>query len=171
MPGLSGARLCSAEVTDAQNPPVPTGPVGMQLGTWYWSCLKEVTRGGGCSCCPVFLSFWSAALRGTGVGSGAGVQRGPSLAFLLPCVPILQEEELIELLARHCHVQLGASSGSNAIQDLLPSCIPPKLYKTKTPEKWTSLVTAAQAKVSSEPAHKVAGPYGWIPWPLKNRRA
>ncbi|XP_063114886.1 unconventional myosin-VIIb isoform X2 [Cavia porcellus] len=57
-----------------------------------------------------------------------------------------KEEELIELLARHCHVQLGASSGSNAIQDLLPSCIPPKLYKTKTPEKWTSLVTAAQAK-------------------------
>ncbi|XP_023565487.1 unconventional myosin-VIIb [Octodon degus] len=59
-----------------------------------------------------------------------------------------REEELVELLARHCHVQLGASSGSEAVQGLLPSCIPPKLYKTKPPERWASLVTAAQAKAS-----------------------
>ncbi|XP_012931915.1 unconventional myosin-VIIb isoform X2 [Heterocephalus glaber] len=57
-----------------------------------------------------------------------------------------REEDLVELLARHCHVQLGASSGTEAVRDLLPSCIPPKLYKTKPPEKWASLVTAAQAK-------------------------
>ncbi|XP_010635965.1 unconventional myosin-VIIb isoform X1 [Fukomys damarensis] len=59
-----------------------------------------------------------------------------------------KEEELVELLARHCHVQLGASSGTKAVQDLLPGCIPPKLYRTKAPEKWAGLVTAAQAKAS-----------------------
>uniref|UniRef100_A0A8C2VAX4 Unconventional myosin-VIIb n=1 Tax=Chinchilla lanigera TaxID=34839 RepID=A0A8C2VAX4_CHILA len=57
-----------------------------------------------------------------------------------------REEDLVELLAQHCHVQLGTSSGSEAVQGLLPSCIPPKLYKTKSPEKWASLITAAQAK-------------------------
>ncbi|XP_062055076.1 unconventional myosin-VIIb [Lepus europaeus] len=57
-----------------------------------------------------------------------------------------KEEELVELLARHCYVQLGASAGSKAIQELLPSCVPPRLYRSKPPERWASLVTAAQAK-------------------------
>ncbi|XP_058405723.1 unconventional myosin-VIIb [Diceros bicornis minor] len=57
-----------------------------------------------------------------------------------------KEEELVELLARHCYVQLGAVARSEAIQELLPSCVPSKLYRTKAPEKWASLVTAAHAK-------------------------
>lgn len=65
-----------------------------------------------------------------------------------PAVPGTQEEELVELLARHCYVQLGATVKSNAVQELLPSCVPSKLYRTKSPEKWASLVTAAHAKVS-----------------------
>lgn len=59
-----------------------------------------------------------------------------------------QEEELVELLAQHCYVQLGASVGREAVQQLLPSCVPSKLYRTKTPEEWVSLVSAAHAKVS-----------------------
>ncbi|XP_054555587.1 unconventional myosin-VIIb isoform X2 [Talpa occidentalis] len=59
-----------------------------------------------------------------------------------------KEEELVELLARHCYVQLGASAGSQAVLELLPSCIPAKLHRTKTPEKWASLVTAAHAQAS-----------------------
>ncbi|XP_008576577.1 PREDICTED: unconventional myosin-VIIb, partial [Galeopterus variegatus] len=57
-----------------------------------------------------------------------------------------KEEELVELLAQHCYVQLGASVGSEAIQGLLPSCVPQKLYRTKPPERWASLITAAHAK-------------------------
>lgn len=65
-----------------------------------------------------------------------------------PAVPGTQEEKLIELLARHCYVQLGATVRSNAVQELLPSWVPSKLYRTKSPEKWASLVTTAHAKVS-----------------------
>uniref|UniRef100_F6TMX3 Unconventional myosin-VIIb n=1 Tax=Callithrix jacchus TaxID=9483 RepID=F6TMX3_CALJA len=57
-----------------------------------------------------------------------------------------KEEELVELLARHCYVQLGASAESKAVQELLPSCIPHKLYRTKPPDRWASLVTAACTK-------------------------
>lgn len=57
-----------------------------------------------------------------------------------------KEEELVELLARHCYVQLGATVKSDAVRELLPSCVPSKLYRTKSPEKWASLVTAAHAK-------------------------
>ncbi|XP_006913512.1 unconventional myosin-VIIb [Pteropus alecto] len=57
-----------------------------------------------------------------------------------------KEEELVELLAQHCYVQLGASVGREDIQQLLPSCIPSKLYRTKTPKEWVSLVSAAHAK-------------------------
>ncbi|KAM5326969.1 unconventional myosin-VIIb isoform 1-T1 [Glossophaga mutica] len=57
-----------------------------------------------------------------------------------------KEEELVELLAQHCYVQLGASLGREAVQELLPSCIPSKLYRTKPLEQWASLVTAAHAK-------------------------
>jgi myosin-7 len=59
----------------------------------------------------------------------------------------VQEEELVELLAQHCYIQLGTSVGSKDIQELLPSCIPSKLYKTKSPEKWANLVITAHAKV------------------------
>ncbi|XP_011361982.1 unconventional myosin-VIIb [Pteropus vampyrus] len=57
-----------------------------------------------------------------------------------------KEEELVELLAQHCYVQLGASVGREDVQQLLPSCIPSKLYRTKTPKEWVSLVSAAHAK-------------------------
>ncbi|XP_069845597.1 unconventional myosin-VIIb [Dipodomys merriami] len=57
-----------------------------------------------------------------------------------------KEEPLLELMARHCYVQLGASAGTKHIQELLPSCLPRKLYKTKTPETWASLITAAYTK-------------------------
>ncbi|XP_036740230.2 unconventional myosin-VIIb isoform X1 [Manis pentadactyla] len=57
-----------------------------------------------------------------------------------------QEEELVALLAQHCCVQLGASVQREAVQELLPGCIPSKLYRTKSPEQWASLVTAAHAK-------------------------
>ncbi|XP_075385260.1 unconventional myosin-VIIb [Tenrec ecaudatus] len=59
-----------------------------------------------------------------------------------------REEELLELLARHCYVQLGSgtSTRSAAIQALLPTCVPTKLYRTKPPERWTSLIAATLAK-------------------------
>lgn len=65
-----------------------------------------------------------------------------------PAVAGTQEEELVGLLARHCYVQLGATVKSDAVRELLPSCVPSKLYRTKSPEKWASIVTAAHAKVS-----------------------
>ncbi|CAH7099288.1 Myo7b [Phodopus roborovskii] len=57
-----------------------------------------------------------------------------------------KEEDLLGLLARHCYVQLGATVKSDAVRELLPSCVPSKLYRTKSPEKWASIVTAAHAK-------------------------
>nr|XP_045006124.1 unconventional myosin-VIIb isoform X2 [Jaculus jaculus] len=57
-----------------------------------------------------------------------------------------KEEQLVELLARHCYVRFGATLRSEAVQELLPSCVPSKLYKTNSPEKWASLVIATHAK-------------------------
>ncbi|KAK7829645.1 hypothetical protein U0070_013331 [Myodes glareolus] len=62
-----------------------------------------------------------------------------------------KEEELVELLARHCYVRLGATVKTGTVQELLPSCIPSKLYRTKSPEKWASIVTAAHAKAKATP--------------------
>ncbi|KAM6217467.1 unconventional myosin-VIIb [Rhynchocyon petersi] len=56
------------------------------------------------------------------------------------------EEELIEFLAQQCYVQLGTLVGTKAIQEMLPRCVPAKLYKTKPPERWADLVAAAYAK-------------------------
>ncbi|XP_045154259.1 unconventional myosin-VIIb [Echinops telfairi] len=59
-----------------------------------------------------------------------------------------REEDLLGLLARHCYVQLGSgtSTGNAAIQELLPTCVPTKLYRSKPPEQWTSLIAATLAK-------------------------
>lgn len=80
-----------------------------------------------------------------------------------------QEEELVELLAQHCYVQLGASVRREAVQQLLPSCVPSKLYRTKTPEEWVSLVSATHAKVSLQSLGSLLGDgslsvqRGWSP--------
>lgn len=68
-----------------------------------------------------------------------------------------KEEELVGLLAQHCYVQFGASVGTEAVQELLPSCVPAKLYRTKPPEKWVSLVTAAHAKAPYTQKRAVPG--------------
>lgn len=117
-------------------------------------------------------SRWSLP-RGVGAHS-----RGLSLTLRLPLPLSGQEEELVELLARHCYVQLGASAGRAAVQELLPGVIPAKLYRTKPPEKWASLVSAAHAKVSLQgawarfggrgPAGR--GPSPRAPRPLGHRR-
>ncbi|XP_006902869.1 PREDICTED: unconventional myosin-VIIb [Elephantulus edwardii] len=57
-----------------------------------------------------------------------------------------REEELVEFLAQHCYVQFSTLARREAIQELLPRCIPAKLYRTKPPERWASLVAAAHAK-------------------------
>lgn len=98
---------------------------------------------------------WSPLLgRGESVLGEGGLSTPPPPPAPL-CVPrAVQEKELVHLLAQCCAVQLGASVRSQAVQELLPSCVPPKLYRTKPPEKWASLVTAALAEVSSpEPVH------------------
>lgn len=103
------------------------GLVSTYGGGWLWLTL--------CSC--------------PRTGGRAGAWGGAGGGGLTPVSLAVQEEELVALLARHCCVQLGASVQSEAVRELLPGCIPSKLYRTKSPEQWASLVTAAHAKVSS----------------------
>lgn len=128
------------------------GPVG--LGPWplgFLACV--VTQSGHAGMGKVLPELQvSSPVLGQELCHGSGASWGrvsPSFSHSSPWVPwAVQEEELVELLARHCYVQLGASVESKAVQELLPSCIPHRLYRTKPPDGWASLVTAACAKVS-----------------------
>ncbi|XP_044525079.1 unconventional myosin-VIIb [Gracilinanus agilis] len=59
-----------------------------------------------------------------------------------------KEEDLVEVVAKHCYIEFGSSIQNSNIQKTLSSCIPGKVLKTKPQEQWVNLVTAACAKAS-----------------------
>ncbi|XP_056649680.1 unconventional myosin-VIIb isoform X2 [Monodelphis domestica] len=59
-----------------------------------------------------------------------------------------KEEDLVEVVAKHCYIEFGSSIQNSDIQKTLSTCIPGKVLKTKPQGQWVSLVTAACAKAS-----------------------
>uniref|UniRef100_A0A670IGV0 Myosin VIIB n=1 Tax=Podarcis muralis TaxID=64176 RepID=A0A670IGV0_PODMU len=57
-----------------------------------------------------------------------------------------KEEDLVEIGAKYCYVQFGESIQNELVQNMLQECIPAKLLKSKSKEKWVSLITYAHAK-------------------------
>ncbi|XP_068919472.1 unconventional myosin-VIIb, partial [Petaurus breviceps papuanus] len=57
-----------------------------------------------------------------------------------------KEEDLVEVVAKHCYIVFGSVIQSSDIQKTLPACIPGKVLKTKSQEQWVRLVTEACAK-------------------------
>nr|XP_020822854.1 unconventional myosin-VIIb isoform X1 [Phascolarctos cinereus] len=57
-----------------------------------------------------------------------------------------KEEDLVEVVAKHCYIEFGSFIQSSDIQKTLPACIPGRVLKTKSQEQWVNLVTAACAK-------------------------
>lgn len=53
----------------------------------------------------------------------------------------------MEIGAKYCYVQFGESIQNELVQNMLQECIPAKLLKSKSKEKWVSLITYAHAKV------------------------
>lgn len=125
-----------------------SGPARAHRGPTHCAggCRSHLEEGVGlaasraASSCPVLLTC--------AVLGAAGSRRWAVTVLLTPAGPHVQEEDLVTLLAQHCYVQLGASPGIAAVQELLPSCVPSKLYRTKPLETWVSLVTTAHTKVS-----------------------
>ncbi|XP_074071029.1 unconventional myosin-VIIb [Macrotis lagotis] len=60
--------------------------------------------------------------------------------------PLEKEEDLVDVVAKHCYIEFGSSIQSSDIQKTLPTCIPGKVLKTKSQEQWVNLVTTACAK-------------------------
>ncbi|XP_074157821.1 unconventional myosin-VIIb [Sminthopsis crassicaudata] len=63
------------------------------------------------------------------------------------------EEDLVEVVAKHCYIEFGSSIQRSDIQKTLPTCIPGKMLKTKSQEQWVNLVTAACAKAPCIQSH------------------
>uniref|UniRef100_G3VGC0 Myosin VIIB n=2 Tax=Sarcophilus harrisii TaxID=9305 RepID=G3VGC0_SARHA len=63
------------------------------------------------------------------------------------------EEDLVEVVAKHCYIEFGSSIQRSDIQKTLSTCIPGKILKTKSQEQWVNLVTAAYAKVPCIQSH------------------
>ncbi|XP_019328935.1 PREDICTED: unconventional myosin-VIIb [Aptenodytes forsteri] len=57
-----------------------------------------------------------------------------------------EKEDLVEIGAKYCYIQFGDSIHNELVQKVLHDCIPVKQLKSKTLEKWVSLITYAHAK-------------------------
>lgn len=86
------------------------GPVRAHRGL-CWGRAEVLSRG------PLGWGESSVAAR---LGESGLSHAHPTPAPVCPWA--LQEDELVELLAQHCYVQLGAWP-SQLIRELLPSCV------------------------------------------------
>uniref|UniRef100_A0ACB8F9R9 Unconventional myosin-VIIb n=1 Tax=Sphaerodactylus townsendi TaxID=933632 RepID=A0ACB8F9R9_9SAUR len=57
-----------------------------------------------------------------------------------------KEEDLVEIGAKYCYVKFGESIQNDLVRNILQECIPAKLLRSKSLEKWVSLITYAHAK-------------------------
>uniref|UniRef100_A0A8D0HH36 Myosin VIIBb n=1 Tax=Sphenodon punctatus TaxID=8508 RepID=A0A8D0HH36_SPHPU len=57
-----------------------------------------------------------------------------------------KEEDLVEVGAKYCYIKFGDSIRNELVQKILQECIPAKLLRSKSQEKWVSLITYAHAK-------------------------
>nr|XP_034988804.1 unconventional myosin-VIIb isoform X1 [Zootoca vivipara] len=84
-----------------------------------------------------------------------------------------KEEDLVEIGAKYCYVQFGESIQNELVQNMLQECIPAKLLKSKSKEKWVSLITYAHAKapytqdrLSPQNVKEQLVDYARFQWPL-----
>uniref|UniRef100_A0A8C5SSM1 Myosin VIIB n=1 Tax=Laticauda laticaudata TaxID=8630 RepID=A0A8C5SSM1_LATLA len=59
-----------------------------------------------------------------------------------------KEEDLVEIGAKYCYIKFGESIQNELVQSILQECIPAKLLKSKSQEKWVNLITYAHAKAA-----------------------
>uniref|UniRef100_A0A8C7DY20 Myosin VIIB n=1 Tax=Naja naja TaxID=35670 RepID=A0A8C7DY20_NAJNA len=59
-----------------------------------------------------------------------------------------KEEDLVEIGAKYCYIKFGESVQNELVQSILQECIPAKLLRSKSQEKWVNLITYAHAKAA-----------------------
>ncbi|KAH0623879.1 hypothetical protein JD844_007064 [Phrynosoma platyrhinos] len=84
-----------------------------------------------------------------------------------------KEEDLVEIGAKYCYIQFGASIQNELVLKILQECIPAKQLKSKHQEKWVSLITYAHAKapytqdrVSPQSVKEQLVDFARFQWPL-----
>ncbi|XP_044291458.1 unconventional myosin-VIIb [Varanus komodoensis] len=84
-----------------------------------------------------------------------------------------KEEDLVEIGAKYCYVKFGETIQNELVQNILQECIPTKLLKSKSLEKWVSLITYAHAKapytqdrLSSQSVKEQLVNFARFQWPL-----
>ncbi|XP_042316884.1 unconventional myosin-VIIb [Sceloporus undulatus] len=84
-----------------------------------------------------------------------------------------KEEDLVEIGAKYCYVQFGASIQNELVLKILQECIPAKQLKSKHQEKWVSLITYAHAKapytqdrLSTQSVKEQVVDFARFQWPL-----
>ncbi|XP_070801042.1 unconventional myosin-VIIb [Pituophis catenifer annectens] len=59
-----------------------------------------------------------------------------------------KEEDMVEIGAKYCYIKFGESIQNELVQSILQECIPAKLLRSKSQEKWANLITYAHAKAT-----------------------
>ena len=61
---------------------------------------------------------------------------------------VTQEDDLIELAAKHLYVQHGSDCGPENVKAVVQECISTALLDAKSEAKWLQMVSTAHAQVS-----------------------
>lgn len=65
-----------------------------------------------------------------------------------PHLSLPQEDDYVDLTAKHLYIQHGSDSRPENVKDVVQDCISNSLLETKTESKWVQMVSTAHAQVS-----------------------
>jgi len=65
-----------------------------------------------------------------------------------PPILLLQEDDLVQLAAKHLYIQHGSDSSPEHVKEAVQDCINNPLLEAKSEEKWVQMVTTAHHQVS-----------------------
>lgn len=84
-----------------------------------------------------------------------------SLFFFPPHFTLWQEDDYVQLAAKHLYIQHGSGSSPEHAKEVVQECINTSLLESKSEAKWVQMVSTAHAEVSHSTDQKVLREQNW----------
>lgn len=78
-----------------------------------------------------------------------------TLDFFFSHISLSQEDDFVQLAAKHLYVQHGSDSSPENVKEAVQECINSSLLEAKSEAKWAQMVSTAHAEVSDATHQKV----------------
>lgn len=86
---------------------------------------------------------------------------GMNLPFFVFHISLSQEDDLVQLAAKHLYIQHGQDGSPENVKEAVQDCINSSLLEAKSEAKWLQMVSTAHAQVSRTTRQRAQHEHNW----------